>query len=217
MQVSPSEACLCYLPKSPLYFILGKDIAVDGHNDVDKAKHLIKQIQLVHQKVHEQPEKTQTKYKSIHDKHRVDHDFQVRDQVWLYINKERLQGEGKSLKPIIYGPFKILEKIGNNVFILDLPPYMKIYSLVNVENLRLYEPPIIVDQEEIVHIPSIEYFAPEYLNEMQEDIILDRRTRSSKRGNVDYLHVGLKGTNPSKAKQIKIGKVRELYPHLLNN
>lgn len=47
------------------------------------------------------------------------------------------------MKPIRYGPFKILEKIGDNAFRLDLPSYMKIYDVVNVKNLRLYEPPLI--------------------------------------------------------------------------
>ena len=75
----------------------------------------------------------------------MDHQFQVGDEVWLYISKERLQGEGKKLKPICYGPFKILEKIGNNAFKLDLSSYMQIYSVVNVENLLLYESPLIED------------------------------------------------------------------------
>jgi len=65
-------------------------------------------------------------------------------QVWLYIRKEILQGEEKNIKPIRYGPFKIVEKIGNNTFRLELPLYMQIYFVVNVENLRLYEPPMIV-------------------------------------------------------------------------
>lgn len=43
-QVSLFEACLGYLLKSPLDFIFGKDISVDGHSDVDKSKHFIKQI-----------------------------------------------------------------------------------------------------------------------------------------------------------------------------
>jgi hypothetical protein len=38
--------------------------------------------------------------------------------------------------------------------------------------------------------------------------------RTSKRGNVEYLRVGLKGTNPRKDKWIKVVKVREIYPHL---
>jgi hypothetical protein len=80
----------------------------------------------------------------------VDHPFQVGDRVWLHINKERLKGEGKKLKPICYGPFIVLEKSGTNAFRLDLPPYMHIYSVVNVENLNLFEPPMIMDQDEEV-------------------------------------------------------------------
>jgi hypothetical protein len=50
--------------------------------------------------VQEQLEKSQAKYKERHDKHRVDHSFEVGDEVSLYISKERLKGEGKKLKPI---------------------------------------------------------------------------------------------------------------------
>ena len=122
----------------------------------------------------------------------MDHQFQAGDEFWLYISKERLQGEGKKLKPIRNDPFKILEKIGNNAFNLDLPSYMKIYSIVNVENLRLYEPPLIEDQGENVQIPSIEEFSPKFLDVLQQDTILDRRTRTKNRGSIDYLWVVLK-------------------------
>ena len=54
-----------------------------------------------------------------------------------------MTGEGKKIKPIRYDPFKILEKIGTNAFHLDLPSYMHMYLVVNVENLKLYEPPMI--------------------------------------------------------------------------
>ena len=70
----------------------------------------------------EKLEKIQKSYKARHDKHRVDKKFQVGDEFWLYINKEILQGEGKKIKTIHYGPFKILENIGINAFKLDFPP-----------------------------------------------------------------------------------------------
>jgi hypothetical protein len=53
-----------------------------------------------------------------------------------------------------------------------------------------------------------------YLDELQEYIILDMRMRTSHRGDVDYLRVGLKGTHPSKEKWIEKDKVRGLFPHL---
>jgi len=40
---------------------------------------------------------------------------------------------------------------------------MQMYAVVNVENLRLYEPPLIEDQGNHVHIPSIKYFSLEFI------------------------------------------------------
>ena len=85
----------------------------------------------------------------------------------------------KKLQPIWYGPFTILEKIGNNAFRLDFPIYMQMYSIVNVENLKLYEPPLIMDTEEVGTVPTVDDFALEYLDELPEDIIPGRRTRTS--------------------------------------
>jgi len=59
-----------------------------------------------------------------------------------------MQGEGKKLKPIRYGPFRILEKIGENAFHLDLPAYMHIYSVIYADSLRLFEPLLIEYLEE---------------------------------------------------------------------
>jgi hypothetical protein len=73
---------------------------------------------------------------------------------------------------------------------------------------------MIMDRGEEVSIPSVDKFSPEYLDELNKDIILDRRTRTSLRGDVDYLRVGLKHTHPSKEKWIEKEKVRELFPHL---
>jgi hypothetical protein len=38
------EACFGYFPKSPLDFIFGKDIFVDGQYDIDRAEKFIEQI-----------------------------------------------------------------------------------------------------------------------------------------------------------------------------
>jgi len=131
-----------------LDFVFGKDIIVYGHSDVDKATKFIEQIQEIHQEVQGQLEKSQAKYKARHDKHQMEHSFQVGGQVWLYISKDIMQGEGKKLKLIRYGPFKILEKIGENAFRLDLPAYMHIYLVVSADGLRLFEPSLIEDPEE---------------------------------------------------------------------
>ena len=56
------------------------------------------------------------------------------------------------------------------------------YSIINAENVKMYEPPMIVDQDLQVlqvQVHSINEFAPKYLNELQEDVILDKKVRSS--------------------------------------
>eukprot|EP00253_Pinus_taeda_P005183 PITA_05183 len=141
----------------------------------------------------------------------MEHSFQVGDQVRLYINKDRMQGEGKKLKPIRYGPFRILEKVGENDFRLDLPTYMHIYSVVNADFLRLFEPSMIEDPEEQSQLPYIDDLLPEYLNELQEDTVLEKKVRTTCSGQVEYLRIGFKGSKLSSsklssAKWIEIGQ-----------
>jgi len=127
-----------------------------------------------------------------------------------------MQGEGKKLKPIRYGPFKILEKIGENTFRIDLLAYMHLYPIVNVDNLRLFEPSLIEHPKEQSQFPSIDDMLLEFLNQLQEDTILDRKVRTTHRGDVEYLRIELKGSKPCSAIWIEIGQVRKLYPHLID-
>ena len=63
------------------------------------------------------------------------------------------------------------------------------YLVVNVENLKLYEPPFIMDMEEVGQVPIVDGFSPEYLDNLLKDIILDRRTRTSLWGDMEYLRI----------------------------
>lgn len=86
---------------------------------------------------------------------------------------------------------------------------MHIYSVVNVDCLRFFEPSLIEDIEEKIQLPPIDDLLPEYFSELQEDTVLDKKVRMTRRGDVEYLRVGLKGSKPSSAKWIEIGQVRK--------
>lgn len=96
--------------------MFGEYDKVAEHDGANKLVTFIQRIQQIHEVMQDQLEKSQAKYKMHHDRHQDDHHFQVGDQVWLCISKDRLKSEGKKLKPIRYVPFKIVEKIGNNAF-----------------------------------------------------------------------------------------------------
>jgi hypothetical protein len=56
-----------------------RDVDVNEERTEDIAHKFIQRIQQIHQAVGEQLEKIQAQYKAWHDKHRVDHQFQVGD------------------------------------------------------------------------------------------------------------------------------------------
>jgi hypothetical protein len=97
--------------------------------------------------------KSHEKYKDRNDQHKIERTFRVGDKVWLQLNKEIIYG--KKIKAIWYGPFEVVKNVGDHSYRLILPPYMHIYLVVNVENLKLYEPSML-DQEEEHVLPSIE-------------------------------------------------------------
>eukprot|EP00253_Pinus_taeda_P002219 PITA_02219 len=51
---------------------------------------------------------------------------------------------------------------------------------------------------------------------VKEDTVLDRKVRTTRRGHVEYLRIGLKGSKPSGAKWIEVGQARNQYPHLID-
>jgi len=76
---------------------------------------------------------------------------------------------------------------------------------------------MIEDPEEQSQLPSIDDLLPKYLNELQEDTVLDRKVRTTCRGYVEYLRIGFEGSKPSSEKWIEIGQVRKQYAHLVDS
>ena len=59
--------------------------------------------------------------------------------VWVHLRKDRFSpGKFGKLKPRVDGPFKIIEKIGENAYKLQLPHEYDISPMFNVKDLRAY-------------------------------------------------------------------------------
>jgi hypothetical protein len=90
--------------------------------------------------------KSREKYKAQLDQHKIKKTFKVIDRVWLHPNKEWLWSPHKKIMSMWYAPFEVLEKVDDDAYKLILPPYMKIFLVVNMENMKLCEPSML-DQE----------------------------------------------------------------------
>lgn len=118
-------------------------------------------------------EKAHNKYKEVSDRHREDHTFQVGDRVWLYLPKERYKEKERKIKPLRYGPYLIIEYLGDNSFFLDLPPYMGLHHVFNVDKLKLFEPPLLDEIEETPRHPNV--VIPYFASPLNEDRSLSSR------------------------------------------
>jgi hypothetical protein len=93
----------------------------------------------LHETTKENIERTNAKYKISGDKGRKQLDFAPSDLVWLHLRKEQLSDLRKSkLMPRVDGPFKVLEKINENAYKLDLPVDFGVSPTFNIIYLKPY-------------------------------------------------------------------------------
>ena len=81
--------------------------------------------------------------KKCHDKHRTTLQFQPGDKVWLQMDKQCFKGHHHKLHPLQYGPYTVLDRIEKNSYQLDLPPHFGIHDVLNVNNIKVFEPPLL--------------------------------------------------------------------------
>ncbi|GKC77824.1 hypothetical protein Tco_1128598 [Tanacetum coccineum] len=178
-----------------------------------KAQKFLDKIRKIHKEVEGQLHRSQQKYKERHDRHQIRGNFQEGDLVWLHLGKDRLKGEGKKLKPIRYGPFRILEKIGENACKLELPALMELYFVVNINKLQLFEPSML-DDEPGESLPSVDDLVTGQDVVLEEDTIVERKTSSTHQGERQSYRIGRKGERPSASKWFSKEVGEAQFPHL---
>jgi hypothetical protein len=78
--------------------------------------------------------------KSQADKKRVERRFEVGDQVFLklqpYVQTSIARRSNQKLSYKFFGPYKVLQKLGNVAYKLELPPDSQIHLVVHVSLLK---------------------------------------------------------------------------------
>jgi hypothetical protein len=111
-----------------------------------------------------------------------------------------------------YAPYKVLERIGENEYRMDLPAQFSIHDVLNVNNLKLFEPPLLEEAVTVHHpMDNIPNFHPSLL----VDQILDSKSRTTHQQQCLSYLVGRKGQTPAQAKCKSTQTLKHKFPHFL--
>ncbi|KAI3819695.1 hypothetical protein L1987_13543 [Smallanthus sonchifolius] len=153
--------------------------------------------------------------KSYADKRRRDLKFQVGDMVLLKVSPWkgtiRFRKRGK-LSPRFVGPFKILARVGQVAYRLDLPVELSgIHPTFHISHLRKCL------ADDTSHIPYDEIEVDNSLNYVEEPIaILDRAEKRLRNKSIPLVKIQWKHRKGSEATWEKEDEMRGLYPQLFN-
>jgi transposase len=104
-----------------------------------EASKCVAYIKKIHEKTKEAIELKVVRKDASMNKHRKKVLFRSGDLVWIHLRKERFPGQRKSkLMPRGDGPFRVLAKINDNAYKIDIPPSYGVSNTFNVADLLPY-------------------------------------------------------------------------------
>jgi hypothetical protein len=104
-----------------------------------EASERVAYIKKIHEKTKEAIELKAVRKATSMNKHRKKGLFEPGDLVWIYLRKERFPEQRKSkLMPRGDGQFRVLAKINDNAYKIDLPPSYGVSNTFNVPDLLPY-------------------------------------------------------------------------------
>jgi hypothetical protein len=106
------------------------------HSDARERADFIRKL---HETTKANIERMNEKYRIAGSKGRKEIKLESGDLVWLHLRKDRYPELRKSkLMPRAAGPYKIIEKINDNAYKLELPPKFGVSSTFNIADLKPY-------------------------------------------------------------------------------
>jgi hypothetical protein len=173
---NPFQVGLGFQPLGPIYVALPLAVTSTDSSpaptEADKATQFIEWIYHIRQQVQDILQKSNDKYKQHHDQHWVPHKFQVGEKVWLHLQKERLTGPHRKILTIRYGSYTITKAVGDNSFELNIPPFLGLHPVFNMDLICPYFPPLL-DTSDIVEKLTPKELKPDYIQQKSNDHIVD--------------------------------------------
>lgn len=163
--------------------------------------------------IRERLKAAQDRWKSYEDNRRKSIEFEVGDYVMLKVSPWkgvlRFRNKGK-LGPRFIGPFKILKRVGEVAYVLELPEEMKgIHNTFHVSYLRK----CLADVTSVITLDDVE-IDPELTSKEEPETILGRKTRQLRNKEIPLVKVQWRHRKGSSIRWEPEERMRNEYPHL---
>ena len=134
-KMCPFQIVYGLIPRAPIDLM---PLPTSEKLNFDATQHAELMLEL-HATTKQNIERMNAKYKIAGDKGRRQLTFELGDLVWLHFRKERFPEMRKSkLMPRADGPFKVLQRVNENAYKLDLPADFGVSPTFNIADLTPY-------------------------------------------------------------------------------
>jgi hypothetical protein len=138
----------------------------------------------------------------------------VGDKVWLHLHKERFTGPHWKLCPLCYGPYTITKAVGDNVFELNIPPFLGLHPMFNVDLLRPYFPPLLNTSEVAKQLTPTK-LNPIYIQQASNDQIVDTQIKVTQQQRIQLYRVVKARQLLHQGKWLTRGQIQQKFLHLM--
>ena len=180
----------------------------DRKTNNNSEEQLLKERDLVISALKENLLTAQNRMKKQADLRRRELKFKVGDEVYLKLRPYRQRSLAKKrcekLAPKLYGPYRIMEEIGEVAYRLDLPPEAMIHNVFHISQLKLKLGKI----QHIQHLPPA--LTEDFELQVEPEAVLGVRWNSEMGAN-DWL-VKWKGLHDSEATWESVYAMNQQYP-----
>ena len=137
------------LGKSPFQVLYGyspRQLGISNPNlsTIPDLEQWMRDRDLLTKIIQQQLQRAQQRMKALADKHRIERSFEVGDLVYMklqpYVQSSVAARSNKKLSFRYYGPYRVLQRIGEVAYKLDLPEGSKIHPVVHVSQLKKHVP-----------------------------------------------------------------------------
>jgi hypothetical protein len=123
-------------------------------------------------------------------------------------------GPHRKLHPLSYGSYTITKAVGDNAFELNIPPFLGLHPVFNVDLLRPYFPPLL-DTSDVAEQLTPTDLNPDCIQNSSNDHIVNTHIKGTQQQMIQLYRVVKAGQLLHQGKWLTRGQIQQKFPHMM--